>query len=133
MRLGNEARPMMARSAIRANAASSHTSTAMEPLKGTGFLVFYEGTDLNLALLWTHRDQVDFYQSTTDTSGQDHLHRGACGFVRLVLGVEESRISGANWAKPSRPSRLPEQHGFSLISSVSIGLSDHGSPTTAAA
>jgi DNA-binding winged helix-turn-helix (wHTH) protein len=38
--------------------------------------------------------------------------------VIAALGKAGSQLG----AKPSRPSRLPEQHGFSLISSASIGL-----------
>src|SRR5450755_1697105 len=50
-------------------------------------------------LLWTHRDYVDFYQSATITSRQHHLHRRACGLVRLLLGAEELRISGHHSSK----------------------------------
>ena len=47
-------------------------------------------------LLWPHRHQVDFYQSATGRSRQDHLQRGARGFARLVLGAEELGISGCH-------------------------------------
>src|SRR5882724_1986435 len=45
-------------------------------------------------LLWTHCDDVDFHQGATIASGQDHLHRGAGGLVRLLLGAEELGVSG---------------------------------------
>ena len=52
-------------------------------------------------LFWTRCDYVDFYQGAATTSGQNHLHRGACGLVRLVLGAEELGIAGHHSGKVS--------------------------------
>jgi hypothetical protein len=46
------------------------------------------------ALLVTHDDEVDFYQTAASTGRQNHLHRGASGLVRLILGPEELARSG---------------------------------------
>jgi hypothetical protein len=91
--VGQRTREIGLRMALGATKGESGALRTMD-LGRAVFRVFQEGAICNWPLLWTHGDQVDFYQTATSTSGQNHLHRSACGLVRLVLGAEELGISG---------------------------------------
>src|SRR5581483_4929237 len=52
------------------------------------------GTRMTNTLLRTYCNDVDFHQGATIASGEDDLHRGAGGLVRLLLGAEELGVSG---------------------------------------